>query len=245
MAVRALRYAPEGHLEDMNYLIAHLMADPQAADIALGVEAASAALKTQSEDWNLKRRAVEEAQTGLTNVEEALRNVVRAAHNVILNDVGHTRRSSKFLTYFPRGLSPFVSVSYVDGLRAARSLADLCTQDTSPKIQEQAALLQAAADQMSSAYERRAAAQVAETVSYSRLQVQKLLAIDACRSAGYRLSELYPNNRDRVGTYFRRVYRRPRPAVPGAGEPTPAADTGAKAPPAEPALVVTSTAATP
>jgi hypothetical protein len=131
----------------MAYLIAHLKIDPQAADITPSVEAAAAALKTQNEDWTGKRHAVEEAQAGLVGADEILHNVVRAAHNVILDDVGHTRHSPRFLTYLPRGLAVVIRVPYVDELRTVRALAERCAQDTSPKIQEQAGLLRAAADQ--------------------------------------------------------------------------------------------------
>jgi hypothetical protein len=213
MAVRALRYAPEGHLEDMAYLIAHLKADPQAAELALNVEAASAALKTQSEGWRSTHHAVVAAQTGLENVAEISHNVVRTAHDVILDDVRHNRRSPKFLTYFPRGMVAIIRSPYLDELLAVRSLAQQCARDPSPKVREQGDLLRAAADQMHDAFERRAEARVAESVSYGQLQVQKLRAIDTCRRAGYRLAELYPDERDRVRSYFRQIYRRPREAA--------------------------------
>ncbi len=243
MAVRALRYAPGEHLEDMAYLIAHLKADPQAAELAPNVEAASTALKTQNEDWNSKHHAVEEAQTGLENVDETLHNVVRTAHHVILDDVGYNRRAPKFLTYFSRGLVAIFKAPYVDELLAVRSLAERCAQDPSPKVQEQAGLLRAAADQMNAAFERRAEALVAESASYGQLQVQKLQTIDTCRRTGYRLAELYPDERDRVRSYFRQIYRRPHPTAPTAGEPTPATGTAANAAPVGPSLVLSSTAA--
>jgi hypothetical protein len=88
MAVRAVDYAAAEHLEDLAYLAANLKADPQAAAFAPDVEAVSVALKTQSEEWNLNRHVVQETQTGLRNVSEALCNVVRAAHAVILDDPG-------------------------------------------------------------------------------------------------------------------------------------------------------------
>jgi hypothetical protein len=124
MAVRALRYAPGAHLEDMAYLIAHLKADPQAAELASNVQASAAALQTQTETWSSDRHTVEEAQTRLENVTENLHDVVRAARNAILEDVHHTRRSPKFLTYFPRGLAVVFRASYADQLRAVRSRAE-------------------------------------------------------------------------------------------------------------------------
>jgi hypothetical protein len=255
MAVRALSSAPAEHLEDLAYLLASLKADPHATAFAPDLEAASVALRTQNEDWANKHFAVRETQTGLGNVDETLINVVRTAHAVILDDLHHNRRSQRFLTYFPRGLVVFTRASYIDQLTAVRSLAQRCAQDPSPKVQEQAGLLQAAADQMDAAFARRGEALVAESVSYGQLQVQKLQAIDTCRRVGHRLAELYPEERDRVRSYFRKIYRRPRPTLPTAEEPaaatgtastgTPAMETATtgtapKAAPVGPTLVLTS-----
>jgi hypothetical protein len=248
MAVRSLHYAPGEHLEDLAYLGAHLRADPQAAELVPNVEAASAALKAQSEDWSIKHHAVEEAQTGLENIDELLHNVVRTAHSVILDDVHHNRRSPRFLTYFPRGLAAIIKAPYVDELLAVRSIAERCAQDPSPKVQEQADLLRAAADQMNAALERRSEALVAESASYGQLQVQKLQTIDTCRRTGYRLAELYPDERDRVRSYFRQVYRQPHPpqsTPPTAAEPTAATGTAANSAPVDASLTLSPVPANP
>jgi hypothetical protein len=163
-----------------------------------------------------------------------------------------SRRSNRFtfefLTYFPRGLVAITRASYQDQWTAVRSLAQRCAQDPSPKVQEQAGLLEAAADQTDAAFARRADALVAESASYGQLQVHTLQTIDTCRRVGYRLAELYPNEPDRVRSYFRKTYRRPRPTAPAAGEPTPetqaaATGTAANAAPAGSTLVLTSAAA--
>lgn len=232
MAVRALRSAPAEHLEDLSYLIAHLNADPAAAPFAPDPEAGYAALKAQNEDWSSKRFTMKEAQTALANADETLNNVVRTAQAVILDDLRHNRRSPRFLTYFPRGLVAFTRASYQDQLTAVRSLAQRCAQDPNPKIREQAATLDAAADRVGAAFVRRSEALVSESTAYGQLQVQKLATIDTCRRVGYRLAELYPNEPDRVRSYFRKTYRRPSPAAPAAGEPTAtagAATTGTAA----------------
>ena len=88
-----------------------------------------------------------------------------------------------------------------------RSLIQRCAQDTSPRIQEQATALQAAVDQMDAAFVRRAEAHANEGAAYGQLQVQKLQSIEVCRRAGNRLAELYPNQQDRVRSYFRRACR--------------------------------------
>jgi hypothetical protein len=258
MAVRAVDYAAAEHLEDLAYLAANLKADPQAAAFAPDVEAVSVALRTQSEDWNLHRHGVQETQRGLTHVSETLCNVVRAAHAVILDDLGYNRRSPRFLTYFPRGLVAFTRVPYLDQLTAVQSLAQRCVQDSSPRVQEQSGLLHAAADRMDAAFARRAEALVAESASFGQLQVEKLAAMETCLRAGYRLAELYPHERDRVRSYFRKTYRRPRPAGVKVGEGTAkmrtaetrtadtrtaTAGTAATATPAGPTLVLTSAAA--
>jgi hypothetical protein len=229
MAVRILQQAAAEHLKDLAYLVTCLKADPQAAEFAPNVEAAAVALQAQSEDWQLHRHAAQEARTGIRIAGESISNVVRTAQHVILGDLRHNRRSPTFLTYFPFGLLAFTRTSRVDQLTAVRTLARQCTQDPSPKIREQAGLLHAAADQMSSAFARRSEALVAETASCGRLQVQKLQAIETCRRAGYRLAELYPNEWDRVRSYFRPIYHRPRSAMPAAGKPTPQPATAANA----------------
>jgi hypothetical protein len=66
-----MRSAPAEHLEDLAYLTAHLKADAQAKEIVSDVEAESATLKTQIEDWSSKRHAVQETQTGLGNIGRA------------------------------------------------------------------------------------------------------------------------------------------------------------------------------
>ncbi len=245
MALRSFRYAPESHLEDMSYLLAHLKADPVAGDIATIVEAGVAALKVQMEDWSTKHSAVVEAQTALVNMDETLHNAVRSAYNATLEDVRQNRRAPKFLTYFPRGMMAITNSPYADEVTAVRSLAEHGLQDPNPKIQEQAALLRAAADQMEAALARRAQALVAESVSYGRLQVQKIQSIDTCRVAGHRLLEMYPNERDRVRSFFRPVYRRSRPTTPTEEGPAPAAEAAVTPAPATPTLVLSEAATIP
>ena len=223
MAVRATDYAAAEHLDDLAHLAACLKADPQATALVPDVEAGFVALRTQSEEWDLNRHVVQETQKGLGNVSESLCNVVRAAHAMILDDLGYNRRSPRFLTYFPRGLVAYTRASYLDQLTAVRSLALRCAQDPNPRIQDQAGRLQAAADQMDAAFARRAKALVAEAASFGQLQVEKLATIEICRRVGHRLTELYPYQRDRVRSYFRKIYRRPRPKLTIAGEPTPEA----------------------
>ena len=210
MAVRATDYAAAEHLDDLAHLAACLKADPQATALVPDVEAGFVALRTQSEEWDLNRHVVQETQKGLGNVSESLCNVVRAAHAMILDDLGYNRRSPRFLTYFPRGLVAYTRASYLDQLTAVRSLALRCAQDPNPRIQDQAGRLQAAADQMDAAFARRARALVAEAASFGQLQVEKLATVETCRRVGHRLTELYPYQRDRVRSYFRRIYRRPR-----------------------------------
>jgi hypothetical protein len=218
MALRAVEYSAAEHLEDLACLAARLKADPQAAALVPGVEAAWVALQAQSEDWDRKRYGLKEAQVGLGNASETLCNVVRNAHAGILNALGYNRRSRIYVTYFPHGLAGFTRAAYLDQLTAVRSLALRCAQDPSAKIQEQAGRLHAAAGQMDAAFARRAEALVAESVSFGLLQVEKLETIGTCRRAGHGLTELYPYDRGRVRSYFRRTYRR-RPATgTGAGE---------------------------
>ena len=254
MQARTLRSAPAEHLEDLGYLIAHLKADPHAADIIPDLNAATEALQTKVANWTSKRHGVQEAQTGLENSDEILRNAARHAHEVILDDLRRNRRSARFLTYFPRGLAPFTRSSYQDLLTAVRSLTQQCAQDPSPKVQEQVTLLQAAVDQTDAAFARRAGALGDEGAAYGQLQVQKLLTIGACRRAAARLTELYPEEADRVRSYFRTTTRRTRPTAPESGGPAseePAAATGsteaepaADAAPSRPALALASAPAT-
>jgi hypothetical protein len=243
MAVRAVDYAAAEHLEDLACLAARLKADPRAATLVPEVEAASVALMAQSEDWNRKRHGLQEAQVRLGNVSETLCNVVRNAHAGILDALGYRRRSPTFVTYFPHGLVAFTRAPYLDQLTATRALALRCAQDPRPKVQEQAGSLQAAAEQMDAAFARRAEALVAESVSFGQLQVQKLATIETCRRVGHRLTELYPYERDRVRSYFRRTYRRRRPAEPVAGEAAAEMRMGANEVSAGPRLVLTSAAA--
>lgn len=217
MAVRAVRYASTSHLEDMAHLIAHLRADPGAADLASDVEAAVDDMKARSEEWNGARHVVVEAQSTLENVEESLHNAVRNVRHAILEDVRHRRDSPKFLTYFPRGLAVLFKRPYAERLRAVRSLAERCAQDPSPKVQDQAGDLRAAAERMHAACERRDDALVAETTAYGQLQIQKLAAIDTCRRTGHRLAELYPREVDRVRSYFRLIERRAVPRARSVG----------------------------
>ena len=239
MQARTIRSASTEHLEDLAYLTAHLKADPLAQEIASDVEAESATLKNQIEDWSSKRHAVREAQTGLGNMNETLRNAVRHAHDVILDDLRRNRRSPKFLTYFPRGLGGFTKTSYLELVTDVRSLIQRCAQDTSARIQEQGTALQGALDQMDAAFARRAEAHANEGAAYGQLQVQKLQSIEACRRAAFHLGVIYPNEHDRVRSYFRRVTRRPRATA--LAEEEPASATGTPAP-GTPATGTTATA---
>jgi hypothetical protein len=102
-----------------------------------------------------------------------------------------------------------------------------------------------------------------EGAAYGQLHVQKLQSIEACRRAAFHLAVIYPNEHDRVRSYFRRVTRRPRPAAPAEGEPASATGvtttgtttmeeaatrtlttaTASAATPVEPALTLTEAAA--
>ena len=265
MSVRSMSYAPGVHQEDLAILEAHLQSDPRAADLVAEVQATSAGLKSQTEKWDTQRHAVKETNSAAANVDETLHSAVRAAHVVILEDVLNNRRSPKFLTYFPRGLVGIFTAPYTDELQAVRALAERCTQDPSPKIQEQASLLGTAADQMSAALDRRTAALLAESVAFGQLQVEKTRAIEICRRTGHRLTEIYPAQQDRVRSYFRPTRRRARPTLPATDAPAAEAPgTSASGPPTTsgpllpatsgpvvlgvsapvpPALVLTSTAA--
>jgi hypothetical protein len=255
MDITVLQQPATQHLADLAYLVTRLTADPRAVRFAPGVEAASAGLQAQLEDWSRDRQVVQETQREATNaretlgnVEENLGNVARTAQAVILDDLRHNHRSPRFLTYFPRGLVAITRASYQSQLTSVRSLAQRCAQDPSPKVQEQAGLLNAAADQMDTAFARRGEALVAELASYGQLQVEKLATIDTCRRVGYRLAELYPNKPDRVRSYFRHTYRQARSTAPTAGDPTPqiqatATGTAANAAPAGSTLVLTPAAA--
>ena len=225
MVLRPLHHAPRGHLEDLAYLVAHLKADPQAADLAPNAEAASEALKARSEDWNTKHHGVVEAQAGLENAAEVLHEVVRTARDVILKGLKHNRSAPKFVTYFPRGLAAVTRAPYLDQLIAVRSVAERCAQEPNPEVREQASVLRAAADAMDAAFARRSKARAAESASYGQLQVQKLQAIDTCRRAGHRLTELYPEERDRVRSFFRQPRRKQRATEPRAAEPARTAGT--------------------
>jgi hypothetical protein len=227
MHARTIRSAPTEHLEDLAYLTAHLKADPAAKEFAADVEAESATFQTKIEDWNSKRHAVQETQTGLGNMHETLLNAVRHAHDVILDDLRRNRRSPKFLTYFPRGLVAFARASYLELVTDVRSLIQRCAQDPSPRIQEQGTVLQAAADEMDAAFARRAEAQANEGASYGEVQIGKHQAIEACRRAAFHLAVIHPNEQARVRSYFRRVIRRPRATAEG--ETAPVAETAATA----------------
>ena len=224
MQARNMRSAPAEHLEDLAYLTAHLKADPRALEIASDMEAESATLGDQIEEWSRKRHAVQETQTGLGNMTETLRNAVRHAHNVILDDLRHNRRAPKFLTYFPRGLGAFTKASYLDLVTDVRSLVQRCVQDPSQRVREQGTVPQAALDQTDAAFDHRAQAQADEGAAYGQLQVAKLQGIQACRRAAFHLAVIYPSEQDRVRSYFRRVTRRPRPTVPAEG--VPASESG-------------------
>jgi hypothetical protein len=62
--------------------------------------------------------------------------------------------------------------------------------------------------------------------SYGQLQVQKIDSIRMCRRAGHRLAELYPDDRDRVRSCFRLVYRRRRARELAACGAMPATEAG-------------------
>lgn len=219
MAVRPLDHAPGAHLQDLAYLIAHLKGDPQATDLAPIAQAASDALQAQNQDWEAARAAVMETQSALRNIDEQLLNAVRTANRVIGEDSRYKRHTPKFMLYFPRGLADYVQTSYSEQLVAVRALAERCAQDPSPRIQEQAALLQAAADKTAEALARRDQAQVAESSAYGQLRVQKLKTIVTCRRIGADLAERCPGEADRVRSFFRLRTRRARATEPPTADP--------------------------
>jgi hypothetical protein len=134
MVLRPLHHAPRGHLEDLAYLVAHLKADPQAADLAPNAQAASEALKARSEDWNSKHHGAVEAQAGLENTTEVLHEVVLTARDGILKDLKLHRRAPKLMTYFPRGLAAITRATYLDQLIAVRSSPSVPSRSGAPRI---------------------------------------------------------------------------------------------------------------
>ena len=228
MESRPLAHQAAHHLEDLAYLMSHLRADPQTASLATDVEPTYSSLNAQIEDWTTKAHDLEEAQTALENSDLVLDNAVRTARGVILTAVDHSRKSPRYVTYFPRGLTEVITAPFSDEVATVRSLAERCAQDPSPEVQAQSALLNTAATQLAAALQRRQDMVVAELTSYGLLQVQKLATIDTCRRVSYRLAELYPNDRARVRSYFRPVSKRTRPKT----LPTPAQVPVATAAPA-------------
>lgn len=160
MALRA-----RAHREDMAVLVANLTADPRAARLGADLEAASTGLKNRKESWDTQRHAVKKTKSKVANIDETLHSVLRAVDLVIREDMHNNRRPPKFLPYFPRGLVGIFTVPCTDELQVVRSLAERCARDPSPKIREHARLFPAAADQMSTAIERRTATKLAESVA--------------------------------------------------------------------------------
>jgi hypothetical protein len=114
---------------------------------------------------------------------------------------------------------------FTDQLVSVRSIAQGCAQDPSPKIREQAGTLQAAADRMQAAFHRRALALAAESACSGQLQEQKIQTVETCQRISNRLSELYPNQWNRVRSYFRRPRRGARPTEEAMADPVQAART--------------------
>ena len=119
--------------------------------------------------------------------------------------------------------------SYQDKLTIVRSIAETCTQESEPKILQQAELLRAAADPMDAAFRRRSEARVAELAAYGRLQTRKIEAMDTCRRIGFDLTGRFPFNHERVRTFFRVNYRQTSTPAPE----EPAAPAAVETPPAE------------
>jgi hypothetical protein len=214
MDITVLQQPATHHLADLAYLVTRLTADPRAARFAPGVEAASAGLQAQLEDWSRDRQVVQETQREATNARETLGKALRTARDVILDDRGYDWSFPSLVAYFPHGPATVTRGSYIDQSVAARCLARQCAQDLSPMVRDQAGLLQAAVDRMDTAAARRSEALVAESASCGQLHVQKLRAIFTCSRVGYQLAELYPDERDRVRSYFRPIrHRRLRRAV--------------------------------
>ena len=232
MEARSLQAAPAEHLEDLGHLIANLRADPRTARLVPGVEMARATLAARSEDWRQKYNLVHETQSGMEHAEEDLHLVVRTCRDVILADVRHSRRAPKFQIYFPRGLRAVIRAPYTDQLVSVRAIAERCAQDPSPKIREQAGTLHAAADRMQAAFNRRAQALAAESASSGQVQEQKIQTVETCRRISNRLSELYPNQWNRVRSYFRRPRRGARQPEDAAAGTAPALVPAAETAPA-------------
>jgi hypothetical protein len=225
MHSRPIHFTAQEHLEDLDYLIAHCQADPRATHLVAEVEAARIPLRARMDDWTAKGNLVIEAQTALLLTQERLDNTVRTTRSVILDDVEHDHNSPKLLIYLPRGLKPFIAASYMEKAAMARSMAERCAQDPSPKVQAAAGPLSDAANDLTAALERRQDAAVAESAAYGQLQVEKLHAIDTCREIAHRLEELYPHDRARVRSYFRQnalSARSPASSSSKVEPPTPA-----------------------
>ena len=218
MTVRPLGYSADEHLQDVSFTMTRCNEDPQAVALVPELQPVYEALKDRIEKWSAKYKALDAAQAGLEIADEAVDETARNFHGVLLTELHHHRHEPKYLTYLPRGLNGVIKAAYGEEAVLVKSLAERCAADPSPRLHEQAALLGAAADQMSVALQRRSADSAEETTAYGELQIAKLGAIDALRRISGRLTDNYPHDRERVRSFFR-VVRKPRP--PKETQPVP------------------------
>jgi hypothetical protein len=212
MHSRPLSYSAEEHLEDVGFHIARVKPDPQAAVVLPAAEAAYGGLKSRIEEWKTKQYAVTSAQNALVAADDLLDEVITATYHTILEDCHNDHHDPKFMLYFPRGLGAYTRVPYRDEVVADNGLADRCSRDASPKIQERAAVIRAETEKVAAAMRAREEALTAEAAAYGELQVQKLASVDTLRASSHQLSMIYSHQPDKVRAFFREFVH-PKPPV--------------------------------
>jgi hypothetical protein len=219
MSQHSISYAAPEHLKDLDVLEVHLTSDPVTAELATPVVRVRGDLKTCHEDREAKGLQVSRASDVVLRTDEDLDNAVRIAYDVALADVAHNRRDPKVVMMFPRGTTGITRLPYLEEVMAVHVLAGQFAEDPSPKLQEQAAILNAAADRLVAVHTDRMNAMIAESSAFARLQISKANAIDTIDRVRRELQILFPHDRARVRTYFREVNHPKKDAGDSPSEP--------------------------
>jgi hypothetical protein len=234
MLTRLITSSVREHLDDLAFTAARCRANPRTAELVPILEPVQASLRGRIDAWKAQKDALLQSQTALVQADEELDNALRSAQAVLLEDVGHVRRAPKLLTFLPRGITPIIAAPYLDKAAIVLAIAQRCARETSSRVQALSTTLTAAVEKVTAAYARRQAATISEMAAFGELQLQKLAAIHACHRVEHRLSEMFPDEPDRVRMYFRLRWR-PRPASRSSGdangdEPAPIAASAPQAP---------------
>lgn len=184
-----------------------LLCDPQAMHLADGVKLCESALAKAVAVVDEKEEEQVGTQAEATRAEFVSDKRVRVAELELLAHVEKDRRHPDYVYVLSGGLSPLVALSGEEAERAVRAFVDRLATRVPALAEKHGPLLVSAAADSSAAHRRYREAVAATHAARGGEYLARLDLVQRLRRNEGALAELFPGDRGRVRSYFRRQRR--------------------------------------